>query len=188
VVATLFAWLVLNQLHRDDVIWQGRPVGLVTVADANAYLAAQEEAAAVEAMGLGESDEDTDDTDAPVGGARKAAVRTEAATIASPYGERIEPATLPHKKTSANTRPENTVVVIGAGVSGLSAMEALLAKDPTLNVIVLEARTRAGGRILTEYLPPLKKGGKPVPCNIGANFVHGCDVSVRFFFSTEIHA
>ncbi|OWF48732.1 probable flavin-containing monoamine oxidase A [Mizuhopecten yessoensis] len=44
------------------------------------------------------------------------------------------------------------VVVVGAGLSGLTAANALLEKDSTLNVIVLEAKGRIGGRTLTKQL------------------------------------
>lgn len=44
------------------------------------------------------------------------------------------------------------VVVVGAGLSGLTAANFLLEKDSTLNVIVLEAKDRIGGRTLTKQL------------------------------------
>lgn len=58
------------------------------------------------------------------------------------------------------------VVVIGAGVSGLSAAGALSKKK--LRVAVLEARDVVGGRVRTLQLP-----GVEVPLELGAEFVHG---------------
>eukprot|EP00729_Bicosta_minor_P000738 gene738-7466_t len=70
-------------------------------------------------------------------------------------------------------KPSNTVIIIGAGIAGLSAMNHILDKDEHVNVIVLEARERNGGRINTVYLN--QADGRKAACNIGANFVHGCD-------------
>ncbi|XP_060085947.1 probable flavin-containing monoamine oxidase A [Ylistrum balloti] len=44
------------------------------------------------------------------------------------------------------------VVVVGAGLSGLTAANAILEKDSSLSVIVLEAKDRVGGRTLTRQL------------------------------------
>jgi monoamine oxidase len=62
--------------------------------------------------------------------------------------------------------PNNTadVIVIGAGVAGLAAAEALAAAG--LRVSVLEARDRTGGRIWT-----VRDG--IVPVELGAEFIHG---------------
>ena len=57
-------------------------------------------------------------------------------------------------------------VVIGAGAAGLAAAR-VLAQHGTA-AIVLEARDRVGGRILTREDPAL-----PVPIDIGGEFVHG---------------
>jgi monoamine oxidase len=57
------------------------------------------------------------------------------------------------------------VIVVGAGVAGLSAARALARSG--LNVCVLEARDRLGGRIWTLRMP-----GHP-PLELGAEFVHG---------------
>jgi monoamine oxidase len=58
------------------------------------------------------------------------------------------------------------VAVIGAGVSGLLAAREL--RRSGLEVVVLEARDRIGGRILTLHDPRV-----PVPIELGAEFVHG---------------
>jgi len=65
----------------------------------------------------------------------------------------------------AQTRPD--VIVIGAGMAGLSAAKELTAQG--LSVLVLEARDRIGGRIWTS-------GGWPdVPVDLGASWIHGTD-------------
>ncbi|MBV8202190.1 MAG: FAD-dependent oxidoreductase, partial [Acidobacteria bacterium] len=58
------------------------------------------------------------------------------------------------------------VAVVGAGVAGLAAARELRRRG--LRVIVLEARDRVGGRILTVRDPRL-----PLPVELGAEFVHG---------------
>jgi monoamine oxidase len=58
------------------------------------------------------------------------------------------------------------VAVVGAGAAGLAAADAL--RREGLGVIVLEARDRIGGRVLT-----LRDARVPVPIELGAEFVHG---------------
>jgi monoamine oxidase len=58
------------------------------------------------------------------------------------------------------------VVVVGAGVAGLAAARQL--REQGARVIVLEARPRTGGRILTARHP-----GSPVAIELGAEFLHG---------------
>src|SRR5258707_12584239 len=62
--------------------------------------------------------------------------------------------------------PETTidVLIIGAGAAGLAAWREL--HSIGLNVAVLEARNRIGGRILTDH-------STPSPVELGAEFVHG---------------
>ncbi len=60
------------------------------------------------------------------------------------------------------------VVVIGAGIAGLAAAEKLIARGA--DVVVVEARTRAGGRVHT-----MRGDGWPAPLEDGAEFVHGRD-------------
>ncbi len=58
------------------------------------------------------------------------------------------------------------VAVIGAGAAGLCAAAELSRHG--LSVLVLEARTRIGGRIDTRVVPEL-----PCPIELGAEFIHG---------------
>ena len=62
-------------------------------------------------------------------------------------------------------RAEADVVVIGAGIAGLAAARALAQRG--LRVVVLEARDRVGGRILSQSA----ERGQTV--ELGAEFVHG---------------
>src|SRR5579872_738507 len=58
------------------------------------------------------------------------------------------------------------VIVVGAGVAGLTAAGEL--SRAGLKVILLEARDRVGGRILTLHPPSLN-----FPVELGAEFIHG---------------
>jgi monoamine oxidase len=58
------------------------------------------------------------------------------------------------------------VVVIGAGAAGLAAARAL--GEHGIDVVVLEARERIGGRIFTQ-----RDLGTAVPIELGAEFIHG---------------
>src|SRR4051794_12826633 len=58
------------------------------------------------------------------------------------------------------------VVIVGAGVAGLAAMRAL--EESGVRTLVLEARDRISGRILTVRDPRL-----PHPIELGAEFIHG---------------
>jgi monoamine oxidase len=58
------------------------------------------------------------------------------------------------------------VIVVGAGAAGLSAARALA--DAGASVVVLEARSRIGGRIFTRRV-----AGASAPLELGAEFVHG---------------
>lgn len=73
------------------------------------------------------------------------------------------------------------VIVIGGGISGLGAAKVLSKHD--LNVKVLEARSRHGGRICTLRLPA--HGSLPeVDIDCGANYLIGC--SYRSFTSNPL--
>src|SRR5262245_35226089 len=56
------------------------------------------------------------------------------------------------------------VIILGGGVAGLSAARDLTAAGA--RVLLLEARDRLGGRILTHHTPD-------GPVELGAEFVHG---------------
>ncbi|WNC13648.1 FAD-dependent oxidoreductase [Brevibacillus brevis] len=75
---------------------------------------------------------------------------------------------LPIQTAQAASSPKQTksadVIVVGAGISGLAAADAL--RKNGYSVIVLEARDRIGGRIWTEY-----EGGTPT--ELGASWLHG---------------
>jgi monoamine oxidase len=58
------------------------------------------------------------------------------------------------------------VLVIGAGVAGLAAAQALRAEG--LSTLTLEARERIGGRVWTDR-------ARTTPVDIGASWVHGVD-------------
>ncbi len=62
--------------------------------------------------------------------------------------------------------PACEVIVIGAGAAGLAAAQALARAGRS--VLVLEARSRIGGRVWTRRMP-----GLAVPVELGAEFVHG---------------
>ncbi|HEV7477535.1 MAG TPA: NAD(P)/FAD-dependent oxidoreductase [Burkholderiales bacterium] len=61
---------------------------------------------------------------------------------------------------------KHDVIVVGAGAAGLAAADALARAGRS--VLVLEARSRIGGRCWTRRMP-----GLPVPVELGAEFIHG---------------
>jgi monoamine oxidase len=63
-------------------------------------------------------------------------------------------------------RPQAEVIVIGAGAAGLAAAATLARAGRS--VLVLEARSRIGGRCLTLRHPTLE-----APVELGAEFIHG---------------
>jgi hypothetical protein len=73
------------------------------------------------------------------------------------------------------------VLIAGAGAAGLAAARTLLDAQPSLKVVVIEARDRLGGRACTTW-----SGGRTslvaperrdrTPWELGAEFIHGSDV------------
>src|SRR4051812_33346730 len=63
-------------------------------------------------------------------------------------------------------RRSGQVVIVGAGVAGLSAGQAL--REAGVSFTILEARGRIGGRIMTAH-----PRGLLVPVEMGAEFTHG---------------
>ncbi|KAK2714485.1 hypothetical protein QYM36_008892, partial [Artemia franciscana] len=61
------------------------------------------------------------------------------------------------------------VVIVGAGVSGLTAGYRLLQKEPHLKIVVLEANDRVGGRTLT--LDVCLPSGRKEPFDFGGQWV-----------------
>src|SRR3990167_1028706 len=59
-------------------------------------------------------------------------------------------------------------IVIGAGVSGLAAASTLHKKN--LNILVLEARNRMGGRVYTDHSFGL-------PLDLGASWLHSLSIN-----------
>jgi monoamine oxidase len=58
------------------------------------------------------------------------------------------------------------VVVIGAGAAGLAAAREL--QEQGIDVVVLEARERIGGRVFTH-----RDSATPIPIELGPEFIHG---------------
>ncbi len=70
---------------------------------------------------------------------------------------------------SAGRVPPDTsasVVIIGAGLAGLSCAHAIRTEVPDQKLLVLEARHRIGGRVFT-----VDRSGKPL--EMGAQWIHG---------------
>ncbi|CAJ0589721.1 unnamed protein product [Cylicocyclus nassatus] len=64
--------------------------------------------------------------------------------------------------------PKYDVIVVGAGLAGLSAARELLKREPALKILVLEAKNRVGGRTLTV---PMKAAGGKTHVDVGASWV-----------------
>lgn len=79
-------------------------------------------------------------------------------------GERVAGSVL------AAASPGDSVVVVGAGAAGITA--ARLLADEGLQVVVLEAADRVGGRLHT-----VQPEGWPIPVELGASWVHDVTAS-----------
>ncbi|MBS0286346.1 MAG: NAD(P)/FAD-dependent oxidoreductase [Proteobacteria bacterium] len=90
---------------------------------------------------------------------------------------------LKHKQHHAIEAPSNkdepTILIIGAGLSGLTAAKELTTHG--LNVILVEARERVGGRIHSVKLP----NGAYI--ELGAQFVHGIKNNPLYSMSEKYH-
>ncbi|KAG0273057.1 hypothetical protein BGZ95_011138 [Linnemannia exigua] len=92
------------------------------------------------------------------------------------------PVPVPTKRKATTTiRPTQRVIIIGGGISGLGAAREL-SKDPTIQVTLLEARSRLGGRIVThrdlvpkslELSGKIPPGASDIPYDFGASWIHG---------------
>ena len=60
------------------------------------------------------------------------------------------------------------VLIVGAGISGLTAADVLHKVSNFITCEILEARDRIGGRIYTAKL-----GSEELPCDLGASWIHG---------------
>ena len=73
---------------------------------------------------------------------------------------------LPEEELPVNIADENeTIIVVGAGIAGLGAAQIL--KKWSYKVILLEARSRVGGRIWTS------RKWDDAPLDMGASWIHG---------------
>jgi monoamine oxidase len=66
---------------------------------------------------------------------------------------------------------DTDTIIVGAGAAGLAAASELAAANH--HVLILEARERIGGRILTDRTIP-----SPIPIELGAEFIHGASSAV----------
>lgn len=77
------------------------------------------------------------------------------------------------RSTSAGMGVDYDVVIIGAGIAGMTAARQLSQTDLGLKVVVLEAQDRVGGRLLTLYD---RKAGLPAHgVEVGAQLIHGSE-------------
>jgi monoamine oxidase len=72
------------------------------------------------------------------------------------------------------------VIVVGAGMSGLSAAEAL--RQMGYDVVILEARDRVGGRLWTSQA---ESNGTTVSLDLGASWIHGIKYSPIYILTKK---
>lgn len=77
--------------------------------------------------------------------------------------------------TTSSADQQYDVIVVGAGAAGIAAGRKLVASG-IMDVLVVEARDRAGGRVWTEqWTDP---AGMTVPVDLGAQWLHGVGTNV----------
>jgi monoamine oxidase len=92
------------------------------------------------------------------------------------YGAALGAAPLLGSRGSlAATGADYDVVIIGAGMAGMTAARILSKAGPGLKVIILEARDRVGGRLYTA--PDEDKTLPPHGLEMGAQFIHGSEAA-----------
>jgi monoamine oxidase len=75
------------------------------------------------------------------------------------------------------------VAIVGGGMAGLGCAEELrriaqrFEKMFDLEIVILEARDRLGGRIFTDRVTFRDKEGCVVPIDLGASWIHGKDLN-----------
>lgn len=80
-------------------------------------------------------------------------------------------------KSEPGPQKKRKIIVIGAGIAGLSAARALSDKD--CDVSVLEARTRIGGRVWTDH------SSLQSPIDLGASWIHGIEKNPIYALATD---
>ncbi|KAK5814647.1 hypothetical protein F5H01DRAFT_347045 [Linnemannia elongata] len=74
------------------------------------------------------------------------------------------------------TNVKKHIVIIGAGISGLAAAHELSKHPSSIQVTVLEARNRIGGRLDT-HRNLVQGEHEDIPIDFGASWIHGVDPS-----------
>lgn len=91
-----------------------------------------------------------------------------------PDSQKVAPAAL-----SNGPRSTFRVCIIGGGIAGIACAEELLRlaekskNDLQLEVVIVEARDRLGGRVLTDYETFKDQHGNPIHVDLGASWIHG---------------
>ena len=85
---------------------------------------------------------------------------------------------------SSSLTEQFDVIVIGAGMAGISAARRLVAAGQ--RVAVLEARSRIGGRCCTVAMQDENDASADYHIELGAAFVHGCDENPLLALAAEL--
>ena len=108
-----------------------------------------------------------------------AATRTAGTATRQPPAPTETPQSTPEPTVSPDLPRETEVLVIGAGMAGLSAARRL--KELDYDVILLEARQRFGGRVWTERSLGL-------PLDLGASWIHGVNGNPLTALADQVNA